>query len=415
MRRRTASEPIPFTPPQIFPGNLFSGCYVFDQSQQLVCNDGLVLQGEKGFYWLYRTLRNCQFGKVKHAFRVTFDNVQNGFHMTGEEFAVKRLEKARCENRASTTCDDPMAEVSAIQFVQNNRTATDPPLRILELLECVNDRAVPDECYNLVLPYCEGGELLEVINNEPTYHLAESVARGAFRHILGTLVHLQRLNLCHRDLSPENVLLRPTTAQRRGGENSTSSFPEEDTLTGPLAGFECVIIDFGMACRLAVDAAGAEDAAHGFPCMLPPYGQRGKLSYMPPEVFTGLCYIEGFAVDLWAAAVILFTMLLGKLPYRIPSPQLCPAFALISSGRLHDHVYGLQSRQETYAAPSRAVLDLLQQMLSLDPSQRLTLSEVMVHPWVMMVDVDQSPTNEDEMTEHTLVDSMEGLMNEDPY
>jgi len=106
-----------------------------------------------------------------------------------------------------------------------------------------------------------------------------------------------------------------------------------------------------------------------------PQGTCGKHNYMSPEIFLNREPFDGFAVDLWAAGVILYIMLTGFPPYD-QANRSDQRFDLIVNGNLVRQLksWGIHLSDEAG--------DLLQRMLQLDPRRRLTLAEVMAHPWV---------------------------------
>jgi len=57
-----------------------------------------------------------------------------------------------------------------------------------------------------VLPYCDGGDLYDLAGGAGG--LPEPEARRLFCDLLLGEQHLQHLGLCHRDLSPENVMIK---------------------------------------------------------------------------------------------------------------------------------------------------------------------------------------------------------------
>jgi len=101
---------------------------------------------------------------------------------------------------------------------------------------------------------------------------------------------------------------------------------------------------------------------------------------MSPEIYANEEPFDGFAIDLWAAGAMLFIMLTGFPPWD--TPQISDArFEVMVTGKM-----GEQLRAWDVELTSEA-LDLLQRMFRLKPNERLTLAEVMSHPWVTNADV----------------------------
>jgi serine/threonine protein kinase len=97
---------------------------------------------------------------------------------------------------------------------------------------------------------------------------------------------------------------------------------------------------------------------------------------MSPEIYKNATPFDGFAVDMWAAGVILFLMVTGFPPWD----RACNTderFRYMSAG------YLVQMLTEWDLGLSPDVMDLLQRMLFLDPKDRLSLDQVRAHPWMV--------------------------------
>jgi len=109
--------------------------------------------------------------------------------------------------------------------------------------------------------------------------------------------------------------------------------------------------------------------------LIKPQGTCGKWIYMSPEIYRNAEPFDGFAVDMWAAGVILFLMLTGFPPWE----RACPTderFRYMTAG------YLVQMLTEWEVGLSGDAMDLLQRMLFLDPKDRLCLEQVKAHPWM---------------------------------
>lgn len=159
---------------------------------------------------------------------------------------------------------------------------------VAEILDLGSDHALP----YLVLEWVEGDSLSHLqraaaesrapIPVPAALHVAARMCAGLnaaheLRDRSGRL-----LNVVHRDVSPQNVLL---------------------SVTG-----EVKLIDFGIA--KALDQVTADTTSGVL---------KGKISFMSPEQANGERLDQ--RTDLWAVGVVLYQLLSGALPFRSQSPQ----------------------------------------------------------------------------------------------
>lgn len=111
------------------------------------------------------------------------------------------------------------------------------------------------------------------------------------RTLVDTITHLHGLGITHRDLKPDNIMIRHRTENGR----------ELPTLPTPLSD-NIVLLDFGISKLLDKPAITQLDVTAGTPL------------YLPPESFLGKPDTDG-ATDLYAIGVILYEMVTGTHPY----------------------------------------------------------------------------------------------------
>ncbi len=178
----------------------------------------------------------------------------------------------------------------------------------------------------MVLEYA-GGELFDHIVTHGK--MAEPEARRFFQQMLCAVEYCHRHKVVHRDLKPENLLL-------------------DENLNVKIA-------DFGLS-NIMTDGNFLKTSC-------------GSPNYAAPEVINGKLY-AGPEVDVWSCGVILYVLLVGRLPFDDESiPML---FALINKGK-----YMIPSWISSGAA------NLIKKMLVTNPVQRATIEEIRQDPWFL--------------------------------
>jgi len=269
------------------------------------------------------------------------------FDMTDELVAVKVNDYERMDRMRNRHAEDPLKEVAAMQLIGNDHP------NVLGCLEVLFD----GQYLNVVLPYCGSGDLFgflqEMRSSQPeTPGLPEPQARFMFRQVLQGMRHLQNRGVCHRDLSPENIMM----------ENDCS-----------------LIIDMGMCLRIPYSKPGAPpedvtDITQGsHRRLIKPQGACGKLPYMSPEIYKNRIAFDGEAVDVFTAGTILFCMLSGNKSYERPDP---------TDSQFYWMTQGLSQLLDSWGIDlSNEAVDLLKGMLHVSPKLRLSLDEVINHAW----------------------------------
>lgn len=277
------------------------------------------------------------------------------WEITGDLVAIKQVEWRRVHAMRGRLLEDPIKEIAAMQLIGSEHP------NVLGSVEVLQD----NEHLWSVMPFCRGGDLFGVVlevaerrqANEAELGsggMLEPVARYWFRQLLFGLHYLQSRGICHRDLSLENILVDVN---------------------------HCLVIDMGMCLRVPYychqDPRRTSDVTEGATRrLIVPMGTCGKKNYMSPEIFANRENFDGFAVDLWAAGVILYIMVTGFPPYDIPAER-DERFQLIQQGLLHQQLQAW----EIYI--SDEIGHLLQWMLRPNPAERPTLKQVMMHDWVL--------------------------------
>ncbi|KAG1728060.1 Pkinase-domain-containing protein [Suillus paluster] len=243
---------------------------------------------------------------------------------TGQYAAVKIVSKNILMNSVSKLADSAEHMLLSIEREIVIMKLIDHPniMRLYDVWE------TSSELY-LILEYVEGGELFDYLCNKG--RLSTFEALGYFQQIISAIDYCHRLNIAHRDLKPENLLM---------DQNKNIK-----------------VADFGMAAWQASSKNGLLQTACGSP------------HYAAPEVIMGKEY-NGRASDIWSCGVILFALLVGRLPFD--DEDLPTLLDKVKSGK-----FDMPSGIDPLAK------DLITKMLQKDVVKRITIPEILTHPFYL--------------------------------
>ncbi|XP_050294146.1 peripheral plasma membrane protein CASK isoform X3 [Anthonomus grandis grandis] len=259
--------------------------------------------------------------------RGPFSIVRRCIHrQTGQQFAVKIVDVAKFTSSPGLSTNDLKREATICHMLKHPH--------IVELLETYSSEGM----LYMVFEYMDGSDLCFEVVQRATQGFAysESVASHYMRQILEALRYCHENDIIHRDISPESILLAT----------------KENSAPVKLGGF-------GIAVQLP------DKHFNNVP------GRVGSPAFMAPEVVEKKSY--GKAVDIWAAGVLLHVLLSGTLPFHGSGRRLTEA---ICRGKLSINASPL------WEFISDSAKDLIQQMLTVDPKQRITIQEVLNHRWL---------------------------------
>uniref|UniRef100_A0A3P8XW24 calcium/calmodulin-dependent protein kinase n=1 Tax=Esox lucius TaxID=8010 RepID=A0A3P8XW24_ESOLU len=197
----------------------------------------------------------------------------------------------------------------------------------------LHDSISEEGFHYLVFDLVTGGELFEDIVAREYY--SEADASHCIQQILESVHHCHVNGIVHRDLKPENLLL-----------------------ASKLKGAAVKLADFG----LAIEVQGDQQAWFGF---------AGTPGYLSPEVLRKDPY--GKPVDMWACGVILYILLVGYPPFWDEDQHRL--YQQIKAG-----AYDFPSPEWDTVTPEAK--DLINKMLTINPSKRISSTEALKHPWI---------------------------------
>jgi serine/threonine protein kinase len=177
----------------------------------------------------------------------------------------------------------------------------------------------------IILEYAANGELFKILREQKAF--SESTSAAYIVKICDAMLYCHSKHVIHRDIKPENILIS--------------------------ANGELKLADFGWSVHTPT-------ARRNTLC--------GTLDYLPPEMIEGHDYDE--SVDIWSIGVLLYEFLVGSPPFEAPIRQT--TYQRISKVDL--------SFPQQVLGPAR---DLIRRLLQHDPTKRISLAEVRLHPWIL--------------------------------
>ena len=225
------------------------------------------------------------------------------------------------------------------------------------------------------------GDLLGFIRKRGK--LSESISKLIFKQIIEGLKYIHKKKIVHRDIKLDNILIDLTNTVK--------------------------ICDFGVSKRLSNGDVM--------------YDHCGTPAYIAPEIFRNKGY-EGYLCDVWSAGVTLYYMLSGVQPFRANSIKDLERIVI-------------KGKFEEIEEISKEANDLIREMLQVDPKNRITIDQILKHPWLNNVnlenrknlnlftesekillskfDVDYLSSNKDELIENFSLKNLETNNNDTSY
>ncbi|KAJ1918999.1 Serine/threonine-protein kinase [Mycoemilia scoparia] len=247
--------------------------------------------------------------------------------LTQYQYAVKIIRrypphkhhKSHPEHRKAKTLDRRVAREANLAAILGQLHPNIVPL---------HDFRVTDTHLYLFYEFVDGMTLAEKIG---TTGLLESAAKPIFYSLTDTIAFCHRYSIIHRDIKLENILL-------------------DNSHTPPAV----KLIDFGLANFF--DRKGLMATF----C--------GSLPYTAPEILRGDAYV-GPEVDIWSLGVLLYVMITAHFPFEDPSQPR--NYDLIMAGE-----FKLRSSM------SLELRNLLRRMIEPKIDKRITMDELLIHPWL---------------------------------
>ncbi|OHS96950.1 CAMK family protein kinase [Tritrichomonas foetus] len=196
---------------------------------------------------------------------------------------------------------------------------------VAEIYSVINEVETRKKLY-IVMEYVENGTLLNYVNERTK--LSEAEAKKFFIQLVDFINYIHSYNIVHRDLKCENIML---------DRNNNIK-----------------IVDFGLSRKIEEPSSYMATFC-------------GSAQYAAPEVLMHLPYTH--SIDIWSLGVVLYAMVHGRLPFE-SNNQLALINQIIKSEPSYDRNL------------SGALLGILQGMLDKNPESRMSIREIISHPWI---------------------------------
>jgi serine/threonine protein kinase len=234
--------------------------------------------------------------------------------------AFRRSNSEQVALKVVRTSDEEVIAIAKSEFELLQRLEHPSIIRVLEFFSSAN-RAV------IAMPFFDGESLFSTVRSLPLKRFPEKQAHSLFQELLSALDYLHGCRIVHRDVKPENVLIRRDLTD----------------ISLPLL----KLIDFNIARYLP---EGGALSPHCTP------------QYAAPEIRMGGSPSE--ASDIWGAGLCLCMLLSGH----------CPRIEVGAAGPLLDGKENLN-----VSAPCRL---LIQKCLAIELSMRPAAMMLLQYTWV---------------------------------
>ena len=203
-----------------------------------------------------------------------------------------------------------------------------------------NDNSNEKKVYYEIMEYANNGELKDYVNDTSS-RIPENISAKLFMRITKAVKYLHENDIAHCDLKPENILLDKN--------------------------FNPKINDFGFSQKF--------DGKNGN--FLLCKRSRSPIYSSPDVRLASTKGYNGIKNDIFSLGVLLFVITIGDFPFE-SATYSDEKYKFIIKGRFTKYWEFFN-----YINISDEFKDLINNLISLNPSKRLTIEEILKHPWLV--------------------------------
>jgi len=208
----------------------------------------------------------------------------------------------------------------------------------IEIIKTVNhpnlikfvDSFENSEYYFILMEYLKDGNLTKFMKSK--LYLTESIVKIIIFQLANALQYLKSLGIIHRDIKPDNILIDKTNDE-----------------------LKIKLSDFGLAKVIFNNETTNE-------CC-------GSILFSAPELLRKRDY--GHAVDIWSLGVLIYYLLTYSFPFNVNLDTV-----MIVKSICVDTLSFVKLAERSLEAT-----DLIKKCLNRDVDRRISIDEVLKHPW----------------------------------
>lgn len=312
------------------------------------------------------------------------------FSSLSAQFAIQRWHSLGSGNYGSVHrgVDRASGQEVAIKQVPRDKTSEEAILDETSILTAAKHKNIiqlrgvfsDQQSWFIVMELAQGGELYERLVQHGM--LSEKQAASVMRQLTEAVVYLHGQSIVHGDIKPENMLV--VEAQTAPATNSSANTPTaaaEQPLTVKLA-------DFGSAFRLKSNSNSSSSSDNSHSSSSCSARRDYTAAYSPPEVIAGTQDMSK-ASDVWALGIVMYILCTGRHPYDASGES--------TEAEIQAAVVSVEPDFETgWENVSVEAKELVKQALSKAPELRPTADDMLAHPWVQGMKLQQQQQQQEE-------------------